>query len=424
MNFSKIVLPNNLRLICVPMPSSESSTMVVWVRTGSRFENKKILGISHFLEHMVFKGSKKRPSARAISEVVDGFGGEFNAGTSKEWTNFYIKARNEKMELAADVLSDMVLNPLIKEEEVEREKGTICEEIAMYEDTPVRKIGDIFENLIYKGSPLSWDVSGTKESVRGIKRSDFVLYRSLHYYPENMLITVAGGIPEEKAADIVENSFSSLEKSGKVPKKPSDHISQSKPETLLKYKKTDQTHIIIGFKGAGYGADSRYIESVLSIVLGGGMSSRLFLEVREKRGLAYSIRTMGDHNFDCGYLGAYGGIRTDKAGEAVKVILGEFYDLSSKRKKISKNELLKAKEFLKGHLALSLEDSEGVCEFFGLEELYLGKGRIPKDVYDKVDKVTVEDIYTLAGDFFKPEKLNLAVIGPFKDQSYFGKLLK
>jgi predicted Zn-dependent peptidase len=424
MNYHRHVLPNKLRLITVPMPSSESSTMVVWVRTGSRFEDPRTLGLSHFLEHMVFKGSKKRPSAKEISEVVDGFGGEFNAGTSKEWTNFHIKARNEKMGLAADVLSDMVLNPLIKSAEVEREKGTICEEIAMYEDTPIRKIGDLFENVIYKGSPLGWDIAGTKETVRSVKRSDFIKYRDLHYYPENMLITVAGGISDKDAEAIVKKSFSSLKKSGRLPMVPSDPLTQSKPETLLKYKETDQTHMIVGFKGAQYGAKTRYAESVLSVILGGGMSSRLFLEVRERRGLAYSVRTMGDHNFDAGYLGAYGGIRTDKADEAIKVILGEFYDLAAGKKKITRAELLKAKEFLKGHLALSLEDSEGVCEFFGLEELYLGEGRTPKEVYEEVDKVSMDEIYKVAKDFFRPERLNLALIGPFKDVTRFEKLLK
>src|SRR3972149_5318736 len=210
-------LDNGVRLVTVPMPSLESVTVTVWVGVGSRSETDKIAGISHFLEHMVFKGGKKRPSAREISEAVDAIGGEFNASTGKEWTNFYIKARAANLETAFDVLSDMVFNPLLKEEEIEREKGVIIEEIAMYEDTPMYRIGDVFEQLIYEGNSLSWDIAGTAKTVKAIKKGDFERYRKMYYYADNILLTVAGGVAPKSVEDLAKKYFGEIKtKSEKV----------------------------------------------------------------------------------------------------------------------------------------------------------------------------------------------------------------
>src|SRR3989344_2559429 len=193
MDYKLDLLSNGIRLITVELPNLESTTVSFWAGVGSRFESAGVSGISHFLEHMSFKGSKKRPSAKEISEAVDAIGGEFNAATSKEWTNFYIKARSANLDIAFDVLSDMVLSPILKEEEIEREKGVIIEEIAMYEDTPMFRIGDVFEQLIYQGNSLSWDIAGTVKTVKAIKKGDFVRYRKVHYYADNIVLTVAGG---------------------------------------------------------------------------------------------------------------------------------------------------------------------------------------------------------------------------------------
>ena len=210
MDYHLTKLPSGLRVLTVPMPSLESATVTVWVRTGSRNEEARVNGISHFLEHMTFKGSKKRPTAREISEAVDAIGGEFNASTSKEWTNFYIKARAANLETAFDVLSDMVLNPLLKEEEIEREKGVIIEEIAMYEDTPMFRIGDVFEQLIYQGNSLSWDIAGTVKTVKAIKKGDFERYRKMYYYADNILLTVAGGVAPKSVEDLAKKYFGEL----------------------------------------------------------------------------------------------------------------------------------------------------------------------------------------------------------------------
>ncbi len=423
MDYKKITLPNGLRVITVPMPSSESATLTVWAHVGSRFENQKVAGLSHFLEHMVFKGSKKRPTARDISTAVDGIGGEFNAGTSKEWTNFYIKARKDNLETAFDVLSDMLLNPLIKKEEVEKEKGVIIEEMAMYEDTPMMNIGDVFETLIFDGNSLGWDTIGTSKAVKSMTQSDFLLYRSTHYYPENLLITVAGGVTEKEVKKLVEKYFVNLNKKQKKAETEKFTTSQKKPALKIKSKKNEQAHLILGFRGNPLGHKDKYIESVLSVILGNGMSSRLFIEVRERRGLAYSVRTSTEHYTDTGYIATYAGVDPKKAEEAVKVILDQHYGIKGELK-ISESELNKAKEYIKGHIALSLENTNAVNMFFGEQELLLGKVETPEDIFKGIDKVTISECVRVAKELFKPEKLNLAIIGPYTSKIKFEKILK
>ncbi|MBU1066187.1 insulinase family protein [Patescibacteria group bacterium] len=400
----------------------ESSTVTVWVKTGSRNETKQIGGLSHFLEHMVFKGSKKRPSAKEIAVVIDSIGGEFNAGTSKEWTNFYIKAHNEALPTAFDVLSDMVLNPLLKPEDIEREKGVILEELAMYEDTPMFKIGDVFENLIYKNSSLGRDIIGTRDSIKGVKRADFDRYRKIHYGIDNILITVAGGAKEKDIMKLAEKYFGSLKNNNKETAKKYKK-DQKKPRVLLYPKKKEQGHFILGFLAGQMGNKDRFTESVLSVILGGGMSSRLFTEVREKRGLAYLVKTSIDRYVDTGYIGTYAGVDIKRIDEAIKVVLSEHYQIASGKNIISSNELKKAKEYIKGHLALSLEDTRAVGSFFGLKELLLGKIDTPEDVFKGIDGVTINDVLRVAKEFFVPERLNLAIIGPYKDQKRFEKLV-
>jgi predicted Zn-dependent peptidase len=424
MNYKKTILKNGLRLLFVPIPSVESATTTIWIRTGSRNEDKRINGISHFLEHMVFKGSKKRPSAKEISEAVDSLGAEFNAGTSKELTNFYIKSRAGVIEEAMDILSDMLLNPLLEENDIEREKGVILEEMSMYEDTPMFKIGDLFENLIFQKSTLGMDISGTPRSVKNTQKSDFVNYRKKYYYPENILITISGGVDEKRALKLTEEFFGNLDKTGKNPEKPKVKFKQTKAKVSLKTKKVDQTHIILGFRGDPMGAKRRFAESILSSILGGGMSSRLFTEVREKRGLAYAIKTSSDHYIDNGYLATYAGLDVEATGEAIKVMLDQYYGLASEKYPISPKEFKKAKEYIKGNIALSLEDTKNINSFFGVEELILGKPQTPETVFKSIDKVEVDEVIEVAKDFFKLEKLNIALIGPFKDTGRFENLLK
>lgn len=430
MKYKLTKLPNGLRVIVVPVPTLESATVTVWVKVGSRFETSKTSGLSHFLEHIVFKGSKKRPSAKAISTAIDSFGGEFNASTSKEWTNFYIKAPVARIHTACDVLADMVLNPLIKKDDIEREKGVIVEEIAMYDDTPVAKINDYFENLIFSSSTLARDIAGTRESVRGISRDDFLQYRTMHYGSNNILITISGGISEKKAINLTQKYFGNLKKIDQ--KKAKKFTYKYKvPRVSLINKKIEQAHLILGFFGNRRNLKTKYAEAVLTSILGGGMSSRMFTEVREKRGLAYAVKTSADHLTDCGYSSTYAGVDLKRVDEAIAVILKQYYGISSfstgsgqvSQFIISKEELKKAKEYIKGQLALSLEDTKAINSFFGLRQLLDNKIETPEDIYKKIDEVIIDEILAVAKDLFKPENLNLAITGPFKDQKRFEKIL-
>lgn len=423
MNYKLSTLSNGLRVLIVPMPSLESVTLTVWVKIGSRSESKKIGGLSHFIEHMVFKGSSKRPTARAISEVVDGIGGEFNAATSKEWTNFYIKSRVGNLETAFDILSDMILSPVLDPVEIEKEKGVILEEKSMIEDTPINFINDLFERLMFEGTNLEPDIIGTVESLKAMKKEDFTEYINNHYFTDNILLTVSGGVKTEEVEKLADKYFGSLKKQSKEITIDSALVKKSEPRVLLHEKKVEQANLIIGFRGNKMGHEDRFVEAVLSTIMGGSMSSRLFEEIREKRGLAYSVRTSPEHYIDTGYFATYAGVSPTKIEEAIKVILDEHYKIAIGESKVTESELKKAKEFLKGHMALSLEDTRSVNYFFGERQLLLKKVETPDQIFEAIDKVTVDDIVRVAKSLFKKEELNLAVIGPYEDKERFVKLL-
>jgi predicted Zn-dependent peptidase len=423
MNYRLNRLANGLRVLTVPISGMNSATITVWVATGSRFENKKVGGISHFLEHMVFKGSKNRPTAREIAEAVDAIGGEFNASTGKEWTNFYIKSRAGNLPLAFDVLSDMVLQPLLKEGDIDREKSVILEEMAMYEDTPMLKIGDIFEQLIFKGNPLGRDIIGTKESIKAMAREDFEKFRTTHYFAKNMLVTVAGGVKTNEVLQLAKKYFADIPDKGK--RKGKKFIGrQRKPQVKLYPKKKEQGHFILGFLGNPMGHKDMFKESVLTALLGQGMSSRLFTEIREKRGLAYAVKSDDGHYVDTGYIETYAGVDIKRIDEAIKVVIDQYYGLAERKYPLSAKELKKAKEYVKGHLALSLEDTKNINNFFGIRELLLEKIQTPRDFFKGIDKVTADELVAVAKKFFVPARLNLAIIGPYKSQAKFERLLK
>lgn len=424
MKYAKSVLDNSLRVITIPIPSLESVTVSVWVKTGSRNENKNNNGVSHFLEHMFFKGTTNRPTAKQIAEEIDQIGGVQNAGTSKEYTEYYIKCRADKIEVAFDLLSDMTLNSLLEKSEIEREKGTIIEEIRMYEDTPMMNIGEVFEGLIYDEHTLGMNIAGTEKTVAGMKREDFINYRKAFYNPENMILTVAGGVDEKSVLALSQKYFSKLiVNNEKLIIKDNYKTTQAQPKIKLHGKKKEQTHVILGFRADGKNYKNKYAQTVLSTILGGGMSSRMFTEVRERRGLAYSIRTSMDRYTDIGYLGTYAGLDTKRATEAVKVMLDQHYQITNHQSLVTSSELTKSKEFLKGHLALALEDTSDVSSFFGDQELFCQKVLTPEEVFKEIDKVTMDEVNYEAKRLFVPERLNLAIIGPYENDEEFKKII-
>src|SRR5579871_4827627 len=423
MNYNRSLLTNGLRVITIPMSSFESATVLVMVGAGSRYERKDNNGISHFLEHMAFKGTEKRPSAIEIAGLIDGIGGEFNAFTGKEYTGYYIKSGNQHLELLLDVLSDMLQRSKLDPAEIEKEKGVILEELNLYEDTPSRKIGDIYEQLLYGDSPMGWDIGGDKEVIKAITRKDFTDYMSSLYSAANMTVVVAGGIEDAKTKQLVEQYFGKMDKFDTLRySKVVD--SQSLPKVLLKQKDTEQSHMALGVRTVPLEHPDRYPLEVLSAILGAGMSSRLFHEIREKRGLAYYVRTTSDHYLDCGSLVTLAGVDPKRIEEAVEVTLAEYKKVADGKADITPEELKKAKELLKGHLVLELEDSRSVASFYASQELLEKQIDNPTDVMQRIDSVTMEDIYRVGKTYIVNGTLNLAVIGNFTDSQKFESLLK
>lgn len=423
MKFKKTVLSNGLRVLTIPMPSFESATVMVMVAAGSRYETRKNSGISHFLEHMAFKGTKKRPSALDISSEIDGMGGEFNAFTGKETTGYYIKSSKDRIETSLDVLSDMLQNSKLDPKEIDKERGVIIEEINLYEDMPARKIGDIYEELLYGDTPMGWDIAGDKEIINKITHEDFVAYMKDLYSANNMTVVVAGGISEKKVLKLVEKYFGSM--SSFETKKHEPLVeNQDKPRVLIKQKQTEQAHIALGVRTVSVHSEKRYPLSVLAAILGGGMSSRLFHEIREKRGLAYYVRTHSDEFEDAGTLVSMAGIDPKRVTEAITVMVDEYRKVAKGEMKLTRDELKKAKEYLKGHLVLDLEDSRSVAGFYAHQELLEDAIENPEKVIAEIDKVTVADVEAVGREFFKEATLNLALIGNFPDGQEFEKLLK
>ena len=423
MKYNKKILKNGLTVITSEMPSFESATALVMVGAGSRYENKKNNGISHFLEHMAFKGTKSRPTFMEVAGVVDGIGGEFNAFTNKEYTGYYIKAGKNNIEISLDLLSDMLQNPLLDAVEIEKEKGVIIEEINLYEDTPMRKIADIYESLLYGDTPLGWDIAGEKDIIRSITRKDFVSYFDSLYSSSNMTVVLAGGIEREAAEKLVEKYFVNM-KLFKTPKPPKIKENQKVPKTLVRHKKTEQAHLALGVRTVPLDSPERYPLFVLASLLGGGMSSRLFSEVREKRGLAYYVKAASDQYTDAGSLVITAGVDPKRAEEAVEVIISELKNLTSGKKKIKAPELKKAKEMIKGHMVLELEDSRSVSIFYATQTVLREEVLNPDQVLKKIDRVTEIDVMKVARKYLSDKTLNLAMIGDFKDKKKFEQLLK
>ncbi len=416
--YSKALLPNSLRVVTIPMESVKSVSVLVGVATGSRYEPKNINGISHFLEHLVFKGTKKRPTSKEIFALLDSVGAGHNAFTGKDTTGFYVKVAAEHLELALDILSDVILNPIFDAKEIDKERGVIIEEINMYEDQPQAIVSRVFDELIYPDNPLGWRVSGPKSVIAKITRDQVVDYAQRMYHSTSMVVGIAGQISD---LSLVSKYFGQVP-NGATNKFTKFEDSQTKPALAVHYKKTDQAHLVLGVRGLPLGHPDRFAMAVLANILGGNTSSRLFMEVREKRGLAYYVGAGTDEYHDTGVLAIGAGVALDKIEEALKVILGELGKFVEEAPFAS--ELRRAKDFFKGRMVLQLEDTYRVASYYTSQEIVEHKIETPEEVLAKVDKVTIKDVQRLAKQIFVDQKLNLAIVGPFKDQEKFGKLLK
>ncbi len=419
--FEKVILENGLRVILAPLPAFRSVTAIVLCGAGSRYEKKNTNGISHFLEHMFFKGTKKRPSASDISHALDEIGADYNAYTGKETTGYYIKSASQHLPLLLDMLSDMLWNSKFDEAEIEKERGVIIEELNLYEDTPMRRVAEIYEQLLWGDQPLGWDIGGEKDVIRKLTRDDFKKYIDARYVPNNMVVAVSGDFVRDKTLAVIKSKFG-VHKPHDVAGFLPVSENQQKPEAIVTYKKTDQAHLVLGFRGFKLGHPDRYNAAILATILGGGMSSRLFLNVREKRGLAYYVRAENDSYMDTGSLVASAGVDLKRIDDAIKVILDQFAEIA--KHPVEAKELKKAKEYIKGKVILAWEDSRAIAAGYGTDELLEGKVRTMEDFLKSVDLVMAEDVQRVAEFLFTNSKLNLAVIGPFREKARFQKILK
>jgi len=421
--YKKITLKNGLRIISVPMENVNSVTILILVGTGSKYETKEINGISHFLEHMFFKGTKKRSNTLKISETIDAVGGKYNAFTSKEMTGFWVKVEKSSVDIALDWIFDIFLNSKFEEKEIEREKTVIIEEINMYLDTPIAYVEELWEKLLYGDQPAGWRILGEKETILNFNREKVLSYYKSHYSTSKTIICLAGNIKkniEEKVKKYFEKGFNNL----KPPEKERVKEAQKEPGVLLFPKRTDQTHFCLGVRAYDLFDERKYALALLAVILGGNMSSRLFIKIRERNGLAYSIHTSVDSTTDTGYLVTQAGIDHKNLERCIKLILEEYKDL--RNNKITQKELQKAKDYLRGVTFLSLDSPDNQASFYATQELLEDKILAPQEKFEKIDAVSINDIKKVAEDIFVPEKLNLALIGPIEESRKEGlkKILK
>jgi predicted Zn-dependent peptidase len=418
--FERQTLDNGLRVLLAPMPQAPSVTCMIMLAAGSRYETRDTSGIAHFSEHMFFKGTERRPTARDIGMEVDGIGGEFNAFTGKEYTGYFVKCAAEFRDTALDVLVDMLRHSKFASEEIEREKGVIVEEMNMYYDTPRDFIGGVYEELLYGDQPLGWDIIGRKETVRAAERDTFLGYTGRWYKPDRMVVGLGGNVGDDAVAKI-ESLLGDLaaEATGAPPALEPQETNG--PRVKIHRKESDQAHLCLGVPSYPLGHPDRYVLQLLATVLGTGMSSRLFTEVRERRGLAYYVFGINHSYTDTGSLYSQAGVDINRADEAVETIVHELRRIADEP--VGSAELEKSRNLAKGRFLLQLENPQGMIMFGLRREVLEGEAVDPSEVQAGLDAVTAEDIQRVAQDVIGGHGFNLALIGPFDDAEKFEALL-
>ena len=417
---NRTVTSNGLRVLTSHMPHTQSVSIVFYVGAGSRYETKEEAGISHFVEHMCFKGTPRRPTSKEISETIEGLGGVLNAATDRELTTYWCKVPSTHFQLALDVLADIIHEPLFDPEEVEKERHVILEELSMSYDIPSYRADMLIDEVMWPDQPLGRDVGGSRESVTAITRDMLMQYMQRQYTLPNLVVSIAGNIPHDEMVEAVDLHFrdrTSHEPSAWFPAEDS----QSEPRMSLERRKTEQAHICIAVKGLSSTHPDRYALDLLNGVLGDGMSSRLFLELREKQSLVYDVHTTTSHLKDCGTFIAYAGVEPKNARKAIQSVLSELHRI---KEGIPEDELHKAREYLKGRLVLRMEDTRSVAAWLGAQELLHGQVLTVEQVLARVDVITPEDVQRVANDLLVTEKLSMAVVGPFRSDKAFQARLK
>lgn len=420
MEYKKTVLDNGLRVVTSQMPYANSVSTAIFLNAGSRYEFKEINGISHFIEHMLFKGTNKRPTAKDVSEAVEGVGGVLNAETGKELTVYWAKVARDYWKIAADVLTDLLLHSQFRPAEIEKERKVIIEELNMLVDTPQDWVHVLFDETLWGDQPLGRDIAGTKESVSSITREQMLQYMAERYVPSSAVLAVAGALSHDDVLQVIEPLLADWRP---APVPPGAVTSQppKRPRIRLQQRKTEQAHVCIGFPGLSYVDPDRYALDLLNVILGEGMSSRLFLEIREKLGLAYDVHSYVNHYRDAGAAVVYAGVDPKRIDSTIHASLAE---LEKIKDGVPEQEVTKAKEFWKGRLLLRLEDTRAVASWLGGQELLLDRILTLEDVVKIIDSITQADIRRVASEVFVRNHITLAVVGPFAKEERFLKLLE
>ena len=418
--YERRTLANGVRVLTAPLAHAESVSCVIMLAAGSRYETRDTNGIAHFAEHMFFKGTERRPQSRDITTEIDAIGGEFNAFTGKEYTGYYVKCAGPSRDTALDVLVDMLRHSKFDPEEIEREKGVIVEEMNMYFDTPRDFISGLYDDLLYGDQPLGWDIIGRKDTVRGATRDTFLQYIDRCYKPERMVVGVAGQVGDDLMPRL-EELLGDLPASSTGAPEPVAVGANGGARVKVHTKASDQAHLCLGVRSYPLVHPDRYALQLLTTVLGGGMSSRLFLEVRERRGLAYYVFGINNAYTDAGSLYAQAGVDINRIDEAVETIVAELTRIAEEP--VPPDELAKARNSAKGRFVLQLESPHGLLMFGLRREVLEGRAVEPSEVLEQLDAVTAEDVQRVAQDVIGSNGLNLALIGPFDDAERFEKLL-
>jgi predicted Zn-dependent peptidase len=419
-DYEQTTLGNGLRVLTAPMPGTRSVAVSVYVGAGSRYEAPEDAGISHLLEHLLFKGTARRPTSQQISELIDSVGGVLNAGTDRELTVYYAKVARPHFELAADVLTDMVRNPILAEEEVEKERKVVIEELASVADSPAQLVDVLLDSTMWPGQPLGRDVAGTEASVAELTRERAREYLARQYVPNNMVVAVAGAVEHGHVVETIERALGDWHRGVPASWYPAEN-GQEKARLSLMYKRTEQAHIEIAVHALSSQDPDRFALDLISVVLGEGMSSRLFLELREKRALCYDVHSYASHYLDTGAFAVYAGVDPKKAAEATNALLGELARMRDAG--MTDEELHRAKELSKGRLLLRMEDTRSVSGWVGGQAMLNGTVRTPDEVVALIDAVTPDDIRRVARMVLDERQLSLAVVGPFKSERRFAPLL-
>jgi len=405
--YIKHKLDNGVRIVAEEIKYVNSVSIGIWVKVGSRNEDEGNNGISHFIEHMLFKGTKNR-TAKEIAGTIDKIGGQLNAFTAKECTCFYAKVLDTHFDIALDILSDMFFNSTFSENEIEKEKGVVLEEIGMYEDSPEDLVHDIFNQSVWSKNPLGIPILGTEETLKAIKRQDIIDYIDCNYTPENIVISVVGNFDKEHVLSEIEKVFSKH----KASKKDKVIINEPVFTPIYKHKEknTEQAHLCIGFKGFELSNKYTYPLLVLNNIFGGAMSSRLFQKIREEKGLAYSVFSYPSSYTDCGILSIYAGMKPNQLDYVIELIIEEINQI--KANGISEEELYDSKEQIKGSYILGLESTSGRMNSIGKSELLLDKIYSPKEIIELIDAVTMDEINHVINLVFNIEEMGAAIIAP------------